>query len=336
MKKEFIMSKILTITIPAYNVEKYMDEVLPTFLAESIMDKIEILIVNDGSKDKTSEIGKRYETEYPGVIRLIDKENGGHGSTINKGIELATGKYFKVVDGDDWVDTDAFVTYVTMLEKLDTDAVATSYHRVNEVTKEKELNVFNGIAFGKEYQLNNIINQMDNKYQMHGLTFKTEILKKIPKISEHCFYVDQEYVIYPLKYVETIYFLDAPIYQYRVGNVAQSVSTQSYMKNREMHKRVTRNILHYYQSETLSDEKKSFLKKRVSQLINTQLRIYLSFKPSKEIKAELLDFYHEMKNVDEELINMMPGKIFKLLKIGDCSLYYFIAAYYSKGEHVLG
>lgn len=120
------MSKVLTITIPAYNVEKYMDEVLPTFLAESIMDKIEILIVNDGSKDKTSEIGKRYEAQYPGVIKLVDKENGGHGSTINKGIELATGKYFKVVDGDDWVDTDAFITYVTMLEKLDTDAVGHS------------------------------------------------------------------------------------------------------------------------------------------------------------------------------------------------------------------
>lgn len=330
------MSKVLTITIPAYNVEKYMDEVLPTFLAGSILDKIEILIVNDGSKDKTSEIGKRYESEYPGVIRLIDKENGGHGSTINKGIELATGKYFKVVDGDDWVDTDAFVTYVNMLEKLNADAVATPYHRVNEVTKEKELNVFNGVAFGREYQLDDIINMMDLKYQMHGLTFKTEIMKKIPKISEHCFYVDQEYIIYPLKDIETIYFLDAPMYQYRVGNVTQSVSTQSYMRNREMHKRVTKNILEYYQTEALSIEKKIFLKKRVSHLINTQLRIYLSFKPSKEIKAELLDFYHEMKNVDSELLDMMPGKIFKLLKIGDCSLYRFIAGYYSKGEHVLG
>ena len=103
------MPKILTVTIPAYNVEKYMDEVLPTFLEESILNKIEILIVNDGSKDGTSKKGKQYEQQYPAVIRLIDKENGGHGSTINKGIELATGKYFKVVDGDDWVDTHALI-----------------------------------------------------------------------------------------------------------------------------------------------------------------------------------------------------------------------------------
>lgn len=330
------MSKILTITIPAYNVEKYMDEVLPTFLAESIMDKIEILIVNDGSKDKTSEIGKRYEKEYSGVIKLVDKENGGHGSTINKGIELATGKYFKVVDGDDWVDTDAFVKYVNALETLDTDAVATPFYRVNEDTKEKELSLFNGIEFGKEYRLDDIIKTMDEKYQMHGLTFKTEILKKIPKISEHCFYVDQEYIIYPLKYVETIYFLNAPIYQYRVGNVAQSVSTQSYMRNREMHKRVTRNVLHYYQTEKLSPEKTAFLKGRVAKLANTQIRIYLCFEPSDEMKKELLDFYHEIKSTDSELLDMMPGKIFKLLKIGDCSLYRMIAGHYSKGEHVLG
>ena len=106
------MSKILTITIPSYNVEPYMNEVLPTFLDPAVMDKIEILIVNDGSKDGTAALGKEYEAKYPGVITLVDKENGGHGSTINKGIELATGKYFKVVDGDDWVDTAAFIKFV--------------------------------------------------------------------------------------------------------------------------------------------------------------------------------------------------------------------------------
>lgn len=330
------MSKILTVTIPAYNVEKYMDEVLPTFLEESILNKIEILIINDGSKDNTRSIGKKYEAHYPGVIWLIDKENGGHGSTINKGIELATGRYFKVVDGDDWVDTKAFVEYVNMLEKINADVIVTPYDRVNEVTKEKERNSFSGIEFGQIYQVDDILDQMDNKYQMHGLTFKTEILKKIPKISEHCFYVDQEYVIYPLRDVQTVCFLNEAIYQYRVGNIAQSISTQSYMKNRKMHRHVTENILHYYQNTLVSEAKRQFLKRRILQLINTQLRIYLSFKPSSKIKAELLEFYHEMKAVDPGFIDLLPGKIFKFLKIGDCSLYFFIATYYSRGEHVLG
>lgn len=330
------MSKILTITIPSYNVEPYMNEVLPTFLDPAVMDKIEILIVNDGSKDGTAALGKEYEAKYPGVITLVDKENGGHGSTINKGIELATGKYFKVVDGDDWVDTAAFVKFVNFLEKTDSDVVATPHYRVNEETKEKELRGFEGVEYEKEYRMDDVLLTLRDKYQMHNLTFKTDIVRKIPKISEHCFYVDVEYIMYPLKYLETISFLNEAVYQYRVGNANQSVSTQNFMKNRNMHKHVIGNVLKYYETEELSAAKKEFLKKRISLLIDTQLRIYLCFEPSDEIKQELLEFYHNVKNTDPTLLDMLEGKIFKLLKVGDCSLYNMIARKYSKESHELG
>ncbi len=330
------MSKILTITIPSYNVEPYMNEVLPTFLDPAVMDKIEILIVNDGSKDGTAALGKEYEAKYPGVITLVDKENGGHGSTINKGIELATGKYFKVVDGDDWVDTAAFVKFVNFLEKIDSDVVATPHYRVNEETKEKELRGFEGVEYEKEYRVDDVLLTLRDKYQMHNLTFKTDIVRKIPKISEHCFYVDVEYIMYPLKYLETISFLNEAVYQYRVGNANQSVSTQNFMKNRNMHKHVIGNVLKYYETEELSAAKKEFLKKRISLLIDTQIRIYLCFEPSDEIKQELLEFYHNVKNTDPTLLDMLEGKIFKLLKVGDCSLYNMIARKYSKESHELG
>lgn len=330
------MSKILTITIPSYNVEPYMNEVLPTFLDPAVMDKIEILIVNDGSKDGTAALGKEYEAKYPGVITLVDKENGGHGSTINKGIELATGKYFKVVDGDDWVDTVAFIKFVNFLEKTDSDVVATPHYRVNEETKEKELRGFEGVEYEKEYRVDDVLLTLRDKYQMHNLTFKTDIVRKIPKISEHCFYVDVEYIMYPLKYLETISFLNEAVYQYRVGNANQSVSTQNFMKNRNMHKHVIGNVLKYYETEELSAAKKEFLKKRISLLIDTQLRIYLCFEPSDEIKQELLEFYHNVKNTDPTLLDMLEGKIFKLLKVGDCSLYNMIARKYSKESHELG
>lgn len=330
------MSKILTITIPSYNVEPYMNEVLPTFLDPAVMDKIEILIVNDGSKDGTAALGKEYEAKYPGVITLVDKENGGHGSTINKGIELATGKYFKVVDGDDWVDTAAFIKFVNFLEKTDSDVVATPHYRVNEETKEKELRGFEGVEYEKEYRVDDVLLTLRDKYQMHNLTFKTDIVRKIPKISEHCFYVDVEYIMYPLKYLETISFLNEAVYQYRVGNANQSVSTQNFMKNRNMHKHVIGNVLKYYETEELSVAKKEFLKKRISLLIDTQIRIYLCFEPSDEIKQELLEFYHNVKNTDPTLLDMLEGKIFKLLKVGDCSLYNMIARKYSKESHELG
>ena len=91
--------------------------------------------MNDESKDKTKSIGQQYEKRYPDSIYLINKENGGHGSALNKGIELATGKYFKVVDGDEWVDTKEFIKFVKTLENVESDVVATPYVRVNDIQR---------------------------------------------------------------------------------------------------------------------------------------------------------------------------------------------------------
>ena len=115
----------VSVIIPVYNVEKYLRQTLDSFLAEEILEEIEILIVDDGSKDKTAAIGKEYERKYPGTFRVISKENGGHGSTINRGIQEAKGRYFKVVDGDDWVNTADFVKLVKALKNCTAEYVVT-------------------------------------------------------------------------------------------------------------------------------------------------------------------------------------------------------------------
>ena len=131
------MEKILTVTIPSYNVEKYLKQTLDSFLAEEILEEIEVLIVDDGSKDGTAAIGKEYERKYPGTFRVISKENGGHGSTINRGIQEAKGRYFKVVDGDDWVNTADFIKLVKALKTCTAEYVVTNYYEVNDKTGEK-------------------------------------------------------------------------------------------------------------------------------------------------------------------------------------------------------
>lgn len=130
------MKKILTVTVPSYNVEKFLENTLDSFVDERVLDDIEVLIVDDGSKDKTAEIGRKYEEKYPDTFRVISKENGGHGSTINRGIGEAKGKYFKVVDGDDWVDQDGFAELIQRLKTCDADYVFTNYYEVNDVTGE--------------------------------------------------------------------------------------------------------------------------------------------------------------------------------------------------------
>ena len=116
-------TKILTITVPAYNAEKYLDRCLQSFLVPEILDALEVLVINDGSRDSTSDIASRYVNQYPDTFHLINKKNGGHGSGINCGIAHATGKYFKIVDADDWLNTEVLAQYIGLLRTVDTDIV---------------------------------------------------------------------------------------------------------------------------------------------------------------------------------------------------------------------
>ena len=140
------MEKILTVVIPSYNVERFLQETLESFVEERVLKDIEVLVVDDGSKDGTAEIGKAFEQMYPGTFRVISKENGGHGSTINKGIEQCQGKYFKVVDGDDWVNTEDFCILVDKLKTCEADYVVTNYYEVNDQTGEKTKQDFSLLA----------------------------------------------------------------------------------------------------------------------------------------------------------------------------------------------
>lgn len=309
------MAKTLSVVIPSYNVEKYLYEILPTFLSEEILEDIEVLIVNDGSKDNTSKIGKEFQDKYPQTVRIIDKENGGHGSTINRGIQEATGKYLKVVDGDDWVDTEVFVKYVNELKNLNTDVVMTPFNRVNEDTREIEIKTFTDIEYNKEYKFDEIICKLGDKYQMHSVTFKTEILKKIRKIDEHCFYVDQEYICYPFEYLETIVFLPYAIYQYRVGNNEQSVSVASKQRNRAMHEKVIFSIMDYWMKTEFTENKKEFLKTRICGMCAAQYEIWVSMKYTAEVKKEINAFATKLKETDETIYKSVPGKKQKLLRI---------------------
>lgn len=121
------MSKLLTISIAAYNVEKTIEECLDSFLPCKHLDDLEILVINDGSHDRTVEIVSEYEKKYPGIIKLVNKENGGHGSTINKSLSIATGKFFKVIDGDDWVNPDELDKLCDWLKKTDADLVINGF-----------------------------------------------------------------------------------------------------------------------------------------------------------------------------------------------------------------
>ena len=131
------MDKIISFIIPSYNVEQYLEKCLSSFLNPQAIEQMEVIIVDDGSKDRTARIAEDYVKQYPELFRLISKENGGHGSAINAGTAAAVGRYLKVIDADDWVVTENLKELVDKLAVCTADVVLNPYHQVDMKTGEK-------------------------------------------------------------------------------------------------------------------------------------------------------------------------------------------------------
>ncbi len=189
------MRKILSISVASYNVENTLKETVDSILKCENVKELEIIIVNDGSKDKTLKIAENYKKETPESIVVVDKENGGHGSTINAALDVATGKYFKTVDGDDWVDPTELDKLIVSLRTCEADLVTSDFTLCLENSGEKVLR-HNGIGYaGKTINIDEILNK--RAFQMHEISIRTDLLKDSKcRILENCFYVDREYMQY--------------------------------------------------------------------------------------------------------------------------------------------
>lgn len=319
--------KILSIVIPAYNVEKYLDRCLQSFEVQAVLDKIEILVINDGSTDETANIAAQYCEKYQTSYFLFNKENGGHGSGINYGIKHATGKYFKVVDGDDWLNSGELKDFVELLEKIDTDVVAADYLCVQDgseqVLEEKYCTRIPG-QYGKICDMGK--GEIQSVIKMHALTIKTEILKKNHIfIDEHCYYVDCEYITYPMPYVKNVYFYHRFIYMYRLGRGGQSMDIRSMQKNRQQHMRVLESLLTFYDRlENISVNSRTYIEKCIAQVVENQFQIYISMGRQKEIAGELREWDYQLKKnynriyaaADKKSIKMLRLTNYRILKAG--------------------
>nr|WP_308668299.1 glycosyltransferase family 2 protein [uncultured Agathobacter sp.] len=325
------MSKLLTVVIPSYNVEKYIEKAVISMVENSFRDKLEILIVNDGSKDRTHEIGKQLEIKYPESVKLINKKNGGHGSTINTGIKIASGKYFKVIDGDDWVEPDMWERFLNKLDDIDADLILTPYNKVYENTNEIVKMSIAHLVDRKRYRVDDIISQIGDEYQIHSVTFNTEKVRKFINNRENCFYVDQEYILFPIVNISDLVYIDEAIYQYRLGDVNQSVSINSMQKNRKMHELVVYDILDFYSNyyNTLSVRKREFLSDRIYGLIYIQINIYLSLNSIDGLNECKL-FLDCIRKKNEKIYNMIPGLTIKLMKLNMKFGYLFATKKYNK------
>ncbi len=238
--------KLITFTVPCYNSAEYMDRCIESLLKAG--EKAEIIIVNDGSTDTTGGIATEYELKYPGIVKAIYKENGGHGSAVNAGIENATGTYFKVVDSDDWLDEAALKELMEQLdawdwqnEKADLIICNYIYDHLYE-NKQKVMKYTNVFPEKKFCDWNGIHHFYPSQYLvMHALVFRTAILRKADvKLPLHTFYVDNLFSYQPLPYVEKIYYMNIDLYHYFLGREDQSVNERVLMSRIDQQIRVTK------------------------------------------------------------------------------------------------
>lgn len=277
-------SKLLTVVIPTYNIDKYIGTCINSFknVSSQFYKDFELIVVNDGSTDNSLQLVESLAKDSDLDVIIINKENGGHGSTINTGIREAKGKYLKVVDGDDWIDVHNFETFLSKLKEIDVDMVITNYteqHIYNETTKT--------IDFSGKYQGNVIIESIPNeRIPMHALTYRTNILKSNNiNISEKTFYVDMEYTLLPLKYVSNYIYLNLNIYQYFLGRPDQSMNVNVMKEKSDHHLRVLMKILELY-NEIRGDKKLEYIvKNTLKYLINTQVLLLLSKNNKKDIDS---------------------------------------------------
>lgn len=298
--------KVLSVVVPMYNVEAYIAQCLDSFAVPEVLDQVEILVIDDGGTDGSAAIAQTYEEKYPGSYRVIHKENGGHGSTINKGIETASGKYFRVVDGDDWVDREGFIHLVRHLENTDADMVLSNYYWVDEASGKRKAEVEEicpGMEYGPVYPLEDVAGHIFMK--MHSITYKTSVIRSQPeRLDEHCYYVDTEYMLFPLPYVKTVSAIPDFVYQYRIGIPGQSMSVGKMQKQCSQHELVLERLLRFYRQHK-GEACGVILEQTLARIATSQYKIYLMFPDShkehlvrleKRLKGEYPEIYQFVKN----------------------------------------
>ncbi len=296
--------KLLTITIPCYNSEAYLKKCVDSLLPGG--DRVEILIVNDGSTDETAEIAEEYAQKYPSVVRVIHQENKGHGGAVNTGLGEATGIYFKVVDSDDSVNPDAYQKILDTLENLVMDGKSVDMLISNYIYDKVGVRRKKVMSYRRAFPQNEIFTwdkvRFLHKGQyilMHSVIYRTRVLKDCGlKLPEHTFYVDNLFVYVPLPYVKTLYYMDVIFYRYFIGRADQSVNEANMIKRIDQQIRVTKEIIDSYPLRKLPDKKLRNYMKSYLEIMMTVSSVFLICSGTPENLAKKEELWEYLKSKD--------------------------------------
>lgn len=330
------MKKILTFSVAAYNVEKYLKKLLDSILCVTNKELIEVLVVNDGSKDNTSIIAAEYENNYPEIVRVINKANGGHGSTINAGISEANGKYFKAIDGDDWVDSNALEKLLQMLPQCDSDLLLMDYKCCYEGSSDI-IEKTGKIKSFKTLEFENVISEIDYM-RYHAVIYKTQLLQdnKV-HLDEKCFYVDSEFMLFTIPFIKTISYFPYPLYCYRIGLGEQSVSSIGRRKHIKDGERVEHSLLEFYNElpQNISIQRKKYIEKGIAAHCTFHINSLMLCDNNKEYKNKIIKLDKEVRSTSINIYKIMNklSNTVAFLRLSHYTLYTIINYYKAKRDN---
>ncbi len=258
--------KLLSIAIPSYNSEAYMEKCIDSLLPGG--EEVEIIIVDDGSRDRTAEIADEYARKYPGIVKAVHQENGGHGEAVNTGIRNATGLYFKVVDSDDWVSLDAYKEILATLEELtrsghSIDLFISNFVYDKQGAKRKKVMQYRScFPTDQIFTWPQVHHMRRGKYLlMHSLIYRTKLLQDCGMVlPSHTFYVDNIFAFEPLLAVRTMYYKDVNFYRYFIGREDQSVNEQVMISRIDQQIRVNKIMVDIYnKAEYIDKHQKKYM-----------------------------------------------------------------------------
>lgn len=267
--------KILSIAIPCYNSQDYMSKCIESALIGG--EDVEIIIVDDGSSDNTAAIADEYQKKFPTIIKAVHKENGGHGDAVNTGIANATGKFFKVVDSDDWLDEKAYKKVLSVLKKVVVedhrlDLLLANYVYDKVGRKHKKVMKYTGAL-----PENRIISWESakihfNKFQyvlMHSVIYRTELLRECGlQLPKHTFYVDNIFIFKPMIHVERLMYINVDLYHYYIGREGQSVNEATMVKRIDQQLLINRTLIDFFSdNKDINKQMYRFLKQYLDMMM---------------------------------------------------------------------
>lgn len=318
--------KIITFAVPCYNSAAYMERCIETLLPGG--DDVEIIIVNDGSKDDTGKIADSYAAKYPGIVKAIHQENGGHGEGVNAGLRNAAGLYYKVVDSDDWLDVPGLLQVIAKLKELSDIGTAPDMMICNYVYEHTADSTRHTVNYRYVLPKNRIfgwdnigIFKPTQYLLMHSVIYRTELLRECGLVlPKHTFYVDNLFVYKPLPYVKTLYYMDIDLYRYFIGREDQSVNEQVMLRRIDQQLYVNKLMIDSCETiEKLPSRRLANYMMSYLSMMMTISSVFLQIAATKESLQKKSDLWSYLKRSNEKIyyrlryrflgtITNLPGK----------------------------